>query len=273
MPHYFDPGYHRRPFTTLCRNYPDDTVYPPSAFRTEWGPIFHRGRLNRKARVLVIGQDPAAHESIVRRVLVGEAGQRVQGFLHKLGITRSYVLVNVFLYSVYGQHGGNRHKDDPGIVTYRNLWLDALLEGTAVEAVIALGGLAEDAWNKWRTTPAGQRYTGVFVRITHPTFPESSGRDRATRRANTAKMLENWNAGLATVYPALSRRDIPQDLELYGTAFAPTDLKEIPDFDYPPGLPPWMRGLAAWSSRSGLTATAKRATIKVTVPKPFLPAN
>ena len=39
------------------------------------------------ARLLTIGQDPAQHETIVRRVLVGMAGHRVQGFLEKLGIT------------------------------------------------------------------------------------------------------------------------------------------------------------------------------------------
>jgi hypothetical protein len=30
-------------------------------------------------------------------VLVGEAGRRVQGFLAKLGITDSYVIVNTYL--------------------------------------------------------------------------------------------------------------------------------------------------------------------------------
>ena len=82
--------------------YPDASVYPPGQFRVEWGPIFHRGRLDGSARILVIGQDPAQHETIVRRVLVGEAGRRLQGFLTKLGITRSYAIINTFLYSVYG---------------------------------------------------------------------------------------------------------------------------------------------------------------------------
>jgi hypothetical protein len=31
--------------------------------------------------VLVIGQDPAQHETIAGRTLVGEAGHRIQGFL------------------------------------------------------------------------------------------------------------------------------------------------------------------------------------------------
>ena len=87
MSHPFDPGYVEEPFRTLVRDYPGADVYPPDQFRVEWGPIFHRGRLDGSARVLVIGQDPAQHETIVRRILVGEAGRRLQGLLAKLGIT------------------------------------------------------------------------------------------------------------------------------------------------------------------------------------------
>jgi hypothetical protein len=35
-------------------------MYPPSQFRVEWGPIFHRGRLDGSVRVFVIGQEPGA---------------------------------------------------------------------------------------------------------------------------------------------------------------------------------------------------------------------
>jgi uracil-DNA glycosylase len=77
MPHPFDPGYVAEPFLTLCAHYPEADVYPPEQFRFEWGPIFHRGRLDGSARVLVIGQDPAQHETVVRRILVGEAWRRV----------------------------------------------------------------------------------------------------------------------------------------------------------------------------------------------------
>src|SRR5437773_12495076 len=42
-------------------------------------------------------------ESIARRILVGGAGHRLQGLLAKLGLKRSYVRVNTYLYSVYGQ--------------------------------------------------------------------------------------------------------------------------------------------------------------------------
>src|SRR6476659_5364036 len=127
MPHAFDPGCFAEPFRTLCTNYPESDVYVPGQFRAEWGPIFHRGRLDGSARVLVLGQDPAQHETILRRILVGEAGHRIQGFLWKLGIERSYVMVNTFVYSVFGQSGGSRNRHNKKIAAYRNRWLAALL--------------------------------------------------------------------------------------------------------------------------------------------------
>src|SRR5512132_3747842 len=115
MARRFDPGYGQQPYRKLVEDNPGKSAYPITDFRVEWGPMFHRGRLDGSARVLVIGQDPATHETITRRILVGEAGQRAQGLLARLGITRSYVFINSFLYSVYGQGGGTRHIADPGI--------------------------------------------------------------------------------------------------------------------------------------------------------------
>src|SRR6478609_3156244 len=61
----YDPGY-RGPYRRLVLSYPDESVYPADSFRVEWGPIFHRGRLDGSARVLVLGQDPAAHDAIAK---------------------------------------------------------------------------------------------------------------------------------------------------------------------------------------------------------------
>src|SRR3954467_12556923 len=129
----FDPGPVSEPFATLVREAPAGDVYPPSDFRVEWGPIFHRGRLDGTARILVVGQDPGQHESVARRILVGEAGQRVQAFLRKLGIDRSYVMVNAYLSSVYGQRAGERHAVAPAIAAYRRRWLDAIAAGGGLE--------------------------------------------------------------------------------------------------------------------------------------------
>src|SRR5687768_6038487 len=152
MSHPFDPGYTREPFLGLCADYPVEDVYPLGQFRVEWGPIFHRGRLDGSARVLVIGQDPAQHETIIRRVLVGEAGRRVQGFLAKLGIVESYVIVNTYLYSVFGSVSSATRKG-AGLVGYRNKWFAALLASGNIEGVVAFGTAANEAWSLWKATP------------------------------------------------------------------------------------------------------------------------
>src|SRR6187431_1470441 len=77
---------------------------PPESrgmFWYDWGPVFYRGRLTGKARLLGIASDPGPTERVVGRTLVGDAGQRVQGFLEKVGLTRSYVLVNAFPVAVH----------------------------------------------------------------------------------------------------------------------------------------------------------------------------
>ncbi len=74
--------------------------HPSGRFRTEFGPVYYRGRLNGGVKILIIGQDPSTDEVLAQRNLVGSAGQRVQGLLRKLGITKSYVMFNTFLYGI-----------------------------------------------------------------------------------------------------------------------------------------------------------------------------
>ena len=269
MSHPFDPGY-TGPFRALCEDYPGAETYPAAAFRTEWGPVFHRGRLDGSARVLVIGQDPAQHETIARRILVGEAGHRLQGFLARLGVDRSYVMINTLLYSVYGQGGGTKHQNDAGIIAYRKRWLDALMSGSQIEITVSLGELAENAWNAWKATASGAAVNPAHARITHPTQPESSSKGDPEKHATAIKaMLQNWNVALQALKPSLAHPDSSRALTLYGDALQPDDLVEIPEADLPAGSPPWMLGSANWATRTGSTALAKRATITVTVPKAF----
>ena len=267
MAHDFDPGYCASAFQQLVRDYPDEQVYPFKDFRTEWGPIFHRGRLDGSARILIVGQDPAQHETIARRILTGEAGQRIQGFLAKLGMDRSYVMINTFLYSVYGQSGGAKHKNDPAIAAYRNRWLDAIFATSGIEAVVNLGQLADNAFQLWKATPSGQATHVVGVHVTHPTQPESSARNDAVKYAAAIKaMLQNWNAALPTVRAAIQHPDRVVALAPYGDKFVAGDEQEIPEQDMPAGLPAWMRGAKNWATRTGTTAALKRVTITVTIP-------
>lgn len=269
MTHAFDPGPVAEPFRTLAQEYPGAEAYPADAFRVEWGPIFHRGRLDGSARVLLIGQDPAASEDVTRRILVGAAGHRIQGFLAKLGIDSSYVMVNTFLYSVYGQQGGERHKDDAAIVAYRDRWIDALLAGGAIEAVVALGALADHAWTQHLRRPGAAPGAArlPYAHVTHPTQPESSsGEDPGRLAAATRALLANWNAALQHLHPRIAHPDAHRPLVPYGDAWADGDLAAIPEQDLPAGLPAWMRSPAAWAQRTGASAAQKRATITVTIP-------
>jgi hypothetical protein len=263
----FDTGY-VRPYSTLVNSCPGEDVYPLDSFRVEWGPIFHRGRLDGSARVLVIGQDPATHETICRRILVGEAGQRLQGLLAKLGIDRSYVLINTFLYSVFGQGGGSRHINDPGITAYRNRWLATLARRNQLQAIITLGQLAERAYDAWKTTPAGAACAAVHCNVIHPTFPESASASGATTKAAAMKRLcESWNVALDTLTPVVTPEAPPAVPSRYGDTITDADHAVIPPIDLPAGLPAWMRSLDAWASRTGTDAQSKRATITIAVPR------
>src|SRR5262249_35159614 len=51
---------------------------------------------------------------------------------------------------------GRQTQDDPAIAAYRNRWIDALMADGQIEAVVALGALADHAWSVWRATSAGE---------------------------------------------------------------------------------------------------------------------
>jgi hypothetical protein len=217
--------------------------------------------------VLLVGQDPAQNETIIRRILVGEAGQRIQGFLSKLGIDRSYVMVNTFLYSVYGSVSAN-NKKIPALIDYRHRWLKALTVGQKIEAVVALGMLADEAWKTWVATSDGQAVRVTYVPITHPTQPESSSKgDKDKLRAATKAMLSKWNDALQTLHAAIKHPDSVKALKLYGDFWQPGDKVMIPEIDFPPGIPSWMREQDNWARRTGTDVNAKRRNITLTVPK------
>ena len=273
MPQTFDPGYDREPYQTLCDQAPGATIYPYNAFRVEWGPIFHRGRLDGTARLLCIGQDPAEHEAVVRRILVGTAGHRVQGFLVKLGLDRSYVHVNTFLYSVYGQTGGNQHIGDPKITQYRNRWFSALLSTGSIEAVVAFGSLADTAWRAYIGDPANAAMRNLsYQHIPHPTSPEGAGGTPEQIKAATQAMLAKWNVAIEALRGAIKHPDAIRPFVAYGSDFLPAELPAIPGFDLPAGMPAWMQGDSGWATRTGTTPALKRRTITVEVPDGIIPA-
>ena len=148
----------------------------PKAFWTAWGPIFYRGRLDGTARLLGIASDPGPTERIAHRTLVGDAGQRVQGFLAKVGLTRSYLLVNAFPYALHPSWGRSADEllAEPEQKAWRNQFFDAVRPG-AVDAIVAFGANAQMALDMWENRP-----DVPVERVPHP-----SSRDED-------KLLRDW---------------------------------------------------------------------------------
>jgi uracil-DNA glycosylase len=250
-------------FKALCRSYPDDTVFRGAdGFRSLWGPIFYRGRANGSARLLVIGQDPAQTEAFTRRILSGQAGRRVQGFVEKLGYTKSYLMVNAFLYGIFNQGMALPHLNDPDILAYRNAWLEAALAPGKVETVVTFGTPAFNAWQAFVATPAGAAASAGlnFHKALHPTADKPGG--PITRK----DLLDNWNVALGFLHPNVQNPDVVTPLVPYGTDFTPAELPEIPSRDLPMGLQPWMRNTDFWASLPTATPGTERATIDIRVP-------
>ena len=136
------------------------------------------------------------------------------------------------------------------------------------------GTFAEDAWNKYKVTPTGSALSVTFQKITHPTYPESGSASGAgTKKELTKKMLQNWNTGLSALFNALSHRDEPVTLSLYGDTFMDSEKPEIPEMDFPAGLPAWMRSGMAWAVRGlpGDDLETKRRKILITIPTKLMP--
>lgn len=247
-------------FRRLCREYPDATVYRgEDGFRAVWGPIFYRGRADGTARLLVVGQDPAQTEAVTRRILSGQAGRRVQGFVEKLGMTRRYLMVNAFLYGIHHQGLALPHLHDPQVEEYRNRWLLAALAPGRIEAVVTFGTPAAQAWEAFTASPQGQGVDLPWQRALHPTADKEGG--PISRR----DLLDNWNVALRRVHPLLRRPDVTRPLVPYGADFTPAELPPIPGRDLPMGLPAWMRDTDFWAGM-GTPPGTQRANITVVVP-------
>jgi uracil-DNA glycosylase len=191
-----------------------------TTFHTHFAPVFYRGRLDGTARVLVIGQDPATDETLSGRAFVGQAGQLAQNFLSKIGITRSYVMLNTFLYGVQSANLTPALANDATIQNYRNQLFDKVKATNTISLVLAFGSYANNSATSWPGLGSIP-----LVHVTHPTA--QSG------------VQANWNNNLATASSHVAAdSDGHVDLTLYNTAAAipPTD---IPRRDLPFGTPTW----------------------------------
>ena len=210
--------------------------HPAKRFRLDFGPVYYRGRLDGSARVLVMGQDPSTNEILAHRILVGRSGQRVQGFLNKIGITRSYLMLNTFLFSVFGQFDSRLEaiSKEPEIEGYRNAFLERIVAENKIQAIVTFGRGAQRGFERW---PRGNQFP-VF-HATHPAAEE-------------ADVIANWNQILPGLRGLVEPDEaLGAETSLYGETFVPTDHASIPSIDLPFGLPDWHGQDGGHSTRDG----------------------
>ncbi len=202
-----------------------DYVTDKQLFWYDWGPIFYRGRLDGTARLLCVASDPGPTERIALRILIGDAGQRVQGFLAKLGLTRSYVCLNAFAYGLIpgNPSAATRVLEKPEQTQWRNELFDKV-QGQQLQAVVAFGIHAQRAVDLWT-----QETHLTVVNVPHPTSHDEQ------------RLLEAWHAAIDQLRDLITP-DADGDLTLpnYGTAFTEADYVRIPAADLPFGLPSWL---------------------------------
>jgi uracil-DNA glycosylase len=205
---------------------------PPAKadFWFDWGPVFYRGRLDGSARVLCIASDPGPTERIAGRSLVGNAGQRVQGLLSKLGLTHSYTCLNAWAYALHpGKASAERAKlGDAAQLQWRNHLYDATT-GPALQAIIAFGDMAQAAVALWAGRPNVK-----LAQVPHP-----SSRDET-------KLLNAWRGAVDELRPIVTPdADGANTGPNYGPKFAEADYAAIPRRDLPFGAPAFL-GDDAW---------------------------
>jgi len=150
-------------------------------FRWKFGPMFYRGRLGEnQVKVLVIGQEGAQDENISDRSFTGGTGGRMQNFMSALGLNKSYLFINTFVYTIKGQYADYAPMLKNGKLTYSNLLsypmlklaqnprspivkhrhdlIDHIIESNkeSLKLIIAVGGAAQDTLSTYILSKGGQ---------------------------------------------------------------------------------------------------------------------
>ena len=204
-------------------------------FWHHFGNLFYRGRLDGSARLLCIASDPGPAECLpfVRRSLIGDSGQKTQGFLAKLRLTRSYVLVNAFSVAMRpsaSSTGLNILKNNLAIKQSRHALYNALLAGGQIQAIVAFGEVAEIALREWKKdNPAVDALPQFF--LAHPAAVDrnGSGNDAA---------LKGWAKGITQLRNIVTPDgDGDMSLPNFGKFFTEMDYERVPRRDLPAHAP------------------------------------
>lgn len=242
-----------------------------------FGPVFYRGRLDGTAKLMGIASDPGPTECLpmVRRCLVGDAGQRTQGFLTKLGLTRSYVLANAHAYAIFPSHAsgavppadlakmdpafvtdlttrygaaptwGQTVMNDPDISAWRNTYYNQIA-GPSLQAIVVFGAQSRDAirlWIKGEAQKTIKDRFGAPLTCRVATLPD--GREipifyvQHPSAYDPSLLLDTWRGAVAKLRKIVTPdQDAPNPLgPNYGDEFTENDYARIPRRDLPKDAP------------------------------------
>jgi hypothetical protein len=213
-------------------------VGDPATFWYAFGPVFYRGRLDGSARVLGIASDPGPSECLpfARRTLIGDSGQKTQGFLTKLGLTRSYVLVNAFAVAL---HPGQKTKGldvlrtNAAIRTSRHALYDGLLASGPLQAIVAFGDVAHLAYDLWSDANPAVKAIPSF-KLAHPAAVDRSG-------SGNDAALNAWTQAITTLRTIVTPDpDGDPSVPNFGAYFTELDYARIPRWDFPTTAPTYV---------------------------------
>jgi uracil-DNA glycosylase len=150
-------------------------------FRWNVGPMWYRGRLGEnEVKVLVVGQEGAQDENTSNRTFTGGTGTKTQNMLNGLGFDRSYVFLNTFVYTIFGQRclkpltdGSDRscttkedvdnymfmeQGEDSAIVRYRHQLMDYMAQynSKTLSMMVGVGGGGKDSLVTWIKSRGGK---------------------------------------------------------------------------------------------------------------------
>jgi uracil-DNA glycosylase len=103
--------------------------------------------------VVVVGQEGAQDESLSHRSFTGGTGARMQHFLRHIGLDRSYLFLNSFVYPIFGQYTSDlrplAQDTRSPVVKHRHRIFDKAVVDGDVRLVVAVGRAAKESVATW----------------------------------------------------------------------------------------------------------------------------
>ncbi len=139
-------------------------------FRWQMGPMWYRGRLGvNQVKAFIVGQEGAQDENISNRAFTGSTGTKTQKFLNHLGLYRSYLFLNTFVYTINGQRDTTNPRyfwmeqniNSP-IVKYRHSLFDQMLTTNfkSISLMMGVGAGGKESLATWINARGGKCMSG-----------------------------------------------------------------------------------------------------------------